>query len=78
MSQFCDDVRSCRVDFFKPSGKWYTTEAIVFPDETWEMSPVDALKLSIDRQIGTRLSEMTAVCLNPYVKHCFPVMVRRQ
>ena len=30
MTNYCDDPVMVRVDFFKPSGKWYTTEAMEF------------------------------------------------
>lgn len=28
MSYYSDEPRNVRVDFFKPSGKWYTTECV--------------------------------------------------
>jgi len=75
MSNYSDDVRLCRVDFFKDSGKWYTTEAILFPDDTYKLHPVEALTIALQRQIGGRLSSMIAVCLSPYVENQFPVML---
>jgi len=30
MGNYSTDAASVRVDFFKPSGKWYTTEAVVW------------------------------------------------
>lgn len=30
MSHYSDNPASVRVDFFKPSGKWYCTEAIIW------------------------------------------------
>jgi hypothetical protein len=76
MGNYSNDPEVCRVDFFKESGKYYTTEAIRFVDGTWEAHPRDALKMSLREQLGERLSDMTAVCLDPYVKDSFPVMVR--
>lgn len=75
MSNYSELSNSCRVDFFKESGKWYTTEAIIFPEHTWDMSPSDALKTALREQLGTRLADMRAVCLEPYVKYSFPVCI---
>ncbi|HKZ39746.1 MAG TPA: hypothetical protein VJ044_02225, partial [Candidatus Hodarchaeales archaeon] len=58
------------------SGKWYTTEAVRFPDRTYVMDPISALKLALKEHLGDRLNEMTAVCLKPYCKYGFPLMVR--
>lgn len=76
MSNYSENAAMCRVDFFKESGKWYTTEAINFSCCDWSSSPVDALKEALMKQIGTKYSGMTAVCLEPYVEHSFPVIIR--
>lgn len=76
MSHYSDDPSSCRVDFFRSSGKWYSTEAIVFPPQTYNEHPVDALKTALRIQIKDRMQGMTAVCLHPYVENPFPVMIK--
>jgi len=71
------DDAVCRVDFFKQSGKWYTTEAVRMIN--YDASPVENLKESLlehFKDAPERMSEMTAVCIEPYSKHSFPVMVR--
>lgn len=77
MSNYTDNVNSCRVDFFKPSGKWYCTEAVIFPDSTYKQHPVNGFKHALDEHFGssTRLQGMTAVCLHPYNENSFPVSV---
>lgn len=78
---YSDDEAMVRVDFFKPSGKWYTTEAIkFFPWAQAEGSPYDAFEKSLEQHLrrgdggGLRLEGMIAVCLEPYHEHAFPLM----
>ena len=71
------DDAVCRVEFFKQSGKWYITEAVRMIN--YDASPVEILKESLREHFTDapeRMSEMTAVCIEPYSKHPFPVMVR--
>ena len=82
MSNYIEDPASCRVDFFKPSGKWYTTEAVKFVGE-WKAGPDnlihDAFKRSLRehfRDNPDRLFDMVAVCLEPYHEYSHPLMVR--
>lgn len=82
MSNYCEDPAYCRVDFFKESGKWYTTEAVKFIGE-WKGSSEnlihDALKRSLREHFKddpSRLQGMTAVCLEPYHEHSHPLTVR--
>lgn len=76
MSNYSDKPNNCRVDFFKEGGKWYTTEAIMFDNDLYDRDPKVALCSALKRQIGNRLNDMDAVCLDPYVEHSFPVKVR--
>lgn len=78
MSNYSDDEATCRVDFFKESGKWYTKEAVQFPGVTYTMSPADALAYALKTHFDTnpRYLGMTAVCLQPYVANSFPVMIQ--
>ena len=70
-----DNPRMVRVDFFKPSGKWYSTEAIKWLsyDET---QIHDAFREALRAELGGRLSEMTAVCLHPYHVNEHPLMIK--
>jgi len=75
MTHYSENSESCRVDFFKSSGKWYCTEAVVFPGHVHSKHPVDALKMSLAVHLKGRLDGMRAVCLQPAVAMPFPVMV---
>jgi hypothetical protein len=63
------------VDFFKQTGKWYTTEETLF-NEDYHASPADELRKLLKKQLNGRLQGLVAVCLEPYVKHSYPVMVK--
>lgn len=79
-----------RVDFFKPSGKWYTTEAVKWTGDCWVNDPHgetakrgepihDAFIHSLRdhfKDCPNRLEGMDAVCLEPYHKHSFPLMCK--
>lgn len=78
MSNYSDDPAMVRVDFFKPGGKWYCTEAVKWTGGYVEAIPIHtAFALSLrDHLGGPRLSEMTAVCLEPYHANTHPVMIK--
>jgi hypothetical protein len=71
-----------RVDFFKEGGKWYCTEAVrwtgCYRNEGDDFCSIhDAFKQSLrDHLGGHRLSEMIAVCLEPYHEHSHPIMIK--
>lgn len=80
---YSEDPAMVRVDFFKESGKWYTTEAIKWLH--WGSRSEDGTKIylihdvfaeSLRAALGPRLREMTAVCLEPYFEHGHPIMLR--
>src|SRR5271154_7080553 len=90
MGYDADDVM-VRVDFFKPSGKWYTTEAVRWSryhgreggQESGRIILIqDAFREALhahlfDAKTGrTRLAGMTAVCLEPHHEHAHPLMVK--
>ena len=82
MSNYSNDPRMVRVDFFKESGKWYTTEAVMWAGD-WETDNIrDSFITSLCRHLydpknkdGFRLKDMTAVCLTPYHKNAHPQML---
>lgn len=82
MSNYIEDPASCRVDFFKPSGKWYCTESVQFIGPwaaTTDNLIHDAFKRSLRahfKDCPDRLSDMVAVCLEPYHEHSHPLMVK--
>ena len=82
MSNYSDDASMVRVDFFKPQGKWYTTEAVKWTGKwkgehqsihcAFAQSLRDHFKDKPDR-----LSDMDAVCLEPYHEHEHPIMLKQ-
>ena len=82
MSNYSENPESCRVDFFKESGKWYTTEAVLF-EGPWKGSSdnliYDAFKEALRKHFKdqpNRLKGMIAICLNPYHEHSHPLMLK--
>jgi len=76
---YTENPAMVRVDFFKPSGKWYTTEAVKWTGE-WEAKKQmihEAFKQSLRNHLGNRLREMNAVCLHPYHEYEFPLCIRK-
>ncbi len=77
MSNYSDQDRMVRVDFFKTSGKWYMTEAVDMGDFYYESCTVEALKKSLVKHMPDgRGSEFMAVCLEPYHQFSHPVIAR--
>lgn len=72
---FSTDSRMVRVDFFKETGKWYSTDAVCFVGYN---SPdiFDAVCASLALHLpGDRYDGMRAVILEPYHAHPFPIMI---
>ncbi len=80
---YSEDPSMVRVDFFRESGKWYTTEAVKWL--IWEGTPEnliydafrEALKNHFKKTPG-RLDGMWAVCLKPWHEHKHPLMIKVQ
>ena len=70
---YSDEPGHCRVDFFKPSGKWYDTIVVDFTGLYDEPVIHNALKKALIKSVGNHYKEMQAVCLEPYHKHEHPV-----
>ena len=65
-----------RIDFFKESGKWYTTIAIKFDNYHTEDEHIrDTFDRCIKEQVKG-LKGMTAVCLDPYHEHSHPLLTK--
>ncbi len=56
-------MRRVAVEFFKASGKYYTTEYVSWLSEQ-EDSPCETLRRSLHNKVGERFKEMYAVCVN--------------
>lgn len=65
-----------RVDFFKESGKWHSTEAVSFDGLDWKEHFWETIYTALNRHLGDRLNEMTAVILHPYHQCEHPVMLK--
>lgn len=76
---YSDKENSVRVDFFKASGKWYTTEAVMWTGQfSGESLIYEEFAKSLRDHFASnpgRLSAMTAVCLHPYHQHEHPLMI---
>jgi hypothetical protein len=83
---YTEDSQMVRVDFFKPSGKWYCTEAIKwdrYRSTVIAESPLviakdyehiqDTFARCLREQLKGRLRGMTAICLKPYHEFAFPL-----
>lgn len=81
---YSDDDTNVRVDFFKESGKWYTTEAVKWTGGSTDILIHEAFIISLENHLHKegsaelRLSGMTAVCLEPYHENAHPLMVKVQ
>lgn len=74
---YSEDEEMVRVDFFKSSGKWYTTEAVKWVGEWSSQSCIHAeFKKALRNSVGDRLGDMDAVCLEPYHENAHPLCVR--
>lgn len=78
---YSEDPSMVRVDFFKQSGKWYTTEAVKWTGN-WRGEAQDineAFKQSLRdhfKDTPNRLSDMDAICLDPYHEYCHPIQIK--
>jgi len=74
MSNYSRDPYMCRVDFWKESGKWCTTEAVSFEGLYSELIH-DAFHKALARHFegSSRLQGMRATCLEPYHEFSHPI-----
>jgi hypothetical protein len=80
MSHYSDRPESCRVDFWRDTGKWYTTEAVVWIGNGFDPEAPDIhsqFHTSLAKHFGDepRLVGMRATCLEPYHKYSHPISV---
>lgn len=79
---YSENSDSVRVDYFKPSGKWYMTEALDMSGYWDEASVYSAVIKSLDDawnlRHGGRPSawrQFTIVVLEPSHRNAYPVMI---
>lgn len=66
-----------RVDYFKPSGKWYETLEVDMTGyyDAWNVR--EAVRLAVTHQYESfSFDDWTVVCLEPYHKFSHPVMFK--
>lgn len=64
-----------RVDFFKPSGKWYCSEAVAWTGGyTGDIHT--AFRKSLMDSVGGRYKGLDVVCLEPYHEHSHPIQIK--
>jgi len=81
MTHYSEDPRRVRVDFFKPSGKWYATEAVLWTGRYGGKDQLihDAFKTSLQKHFEDHpnsLKEMDAICLKPYHENAHPIQIK--
>lgn len=68
------DEAMVRVDFFKPSGKWYATEAVKFI--RFDGCIYAAFAESLRQHLGSRMQGMDAICLEPCHENAHPLQIK--
>jgi hypothetical protein len=82
MTNYSENPGMVRVDYFKPSGKWYMTEAIDM-SPAWDTPDIfDAVRHSLNyawvanhNGRGDAWHQFTVVILEPYHKNAYPIMI---
>lgn len=80
---YSTDPEMVRVDFFKESGKWYTDEAVrwtggYYHQKDFNIQQAFAKSLRDHfKDNPKRLSDMDAICLEPYHEYSHPICLRR-
>lgn len=71
---YCSDPSMVRVDIWKASGKWYSTEQMKWLDYDGQLIH-DEFRRSFRAAFPGRYIGMTLTCLEPYHEHGFPLMI---
>lgn len=74
MTHYTDNPGMVRVDYFKPSGKWYMTEAHDMSDYYNDPDIHRAIEAMLERD-GRNLKHFTRVILEPYHRNAYPIML---
>lgn len=78
MTHYSENPGMVRVDYWKPSGKWYMTEAIDMSDYWGLPDLFKAIELSLDESRPTRepgwWRQFTVTVSEPYHEKAYPVM----
>jgi hypothetical protein len=71
---YSDNPGMVRVDYFKPSGKWYMTEAHDMYDFYNELDIYKAVEMMLVRD-DRYLRHFDIVVLEPFHRNSYPVMI---
>ena len=74
MTNYSNNPGKVRVDFFKPSGKWYETEELDMSAYYGEPVIHNAILKAYYEQIAPYHEDMTMVVLEPYHQFSHPIM----
>lgn len=74
MTHYSENSGMVRVDYFKPSGKWYMTEAHDMSDYYNDLDIHKAIEAMLERD-GRNLKHFTRVILEPYHRNAYPIML---
>lgn len=74
MTHYSDNPGMVRVDYFRPSGKWYMTEAHDMTGYYDTSDPYSAVEQAL-RDAGRWLPHFTIVVREPYHQYSYPVMI---
>lgn len=75
MGNYSENESSVRVDFFKPSGKWYGTKAVQWTGGYKDCCIHEAFEKSL-KDADFFFDWLDAVCLEPYHEHSHPLMIK--
>ena len=79
MGHYSNSADMVRVDFFRPSGKWYCTEAVKWTGEYERGLLHREFAKSLHDHLYTggvkRLAGMQAICLEPFHQHSHPIIL---
>ena len=76
MTHFSNDEADCRVDIFKPNGKWYTTTTINMSHNYNSPDLKQSIKDLLLLQKWDTDNGWIFVCLEPYHQHAHPIMLK--
>jgi len=77
---YSDNPAHCRVEIFKPKGKWYTTIQVEFKDYTCPNIFRAFKDAIVGSEEGKRYwddeMDWIFVCFDPYHEHAYPLMLQ--
>ena len=72
---YSNESNQCRVDFFKPSGKWYDTCQFTWLHYSKDKPIHDVFRESLNAAFPYSYRGMQAICLEPYHENSHPLSI---